>query len=58
MSLGMVASHFVAHLCVFGCLAYAFVPEQHGRKLDDKAVKCIFVTVQKVKAIICIITAV
>ena len=34
---------FVAHLHVFGCLAYALVPQQHRRNLDDKAVKCIFV---------------
>jgi len=34
---------YVAHLRVFGCLAYALVPEQHCRKLDDKVVKCIFV---------------
>ena len=34
---------FVAHLHVFGCLAYALVPVQHRRKLDDKVVKCIFV---------------
>ena len=32
----------VAHLRVFGCLAYALVPKQR-KKLDDKAVKCIFV---------------
>ena len=34
---------FVAHLRVFGCLVYSLVPEQHHKKLDDKAVKCIFV---------------
>ena len=33
----------VAHLRVFGYLAYALVPVQHSKKLDDKAVKCIFV---------------
>ena len=33
----------VAHLHVFGCLAYALVPVQQRRKLDDKAVKCVFV---------------
>ena len=34
---------FVAHLRVFGCLAYSLVLKQHCKKLDDKAVKCIFV---------------
>ena len=33
----------IGHLRVFGCLAYALVPMQQHRKLDDKAVKCIFV---------------
>ena len=33
----------IAHLRVSGCLAYALVPVQQRRKLDNKAVKCIFV---------------
>ena len=33
----------IGHLRVFGCLAYALVPMQQRRKLDDKALKCIFV---------------
>ena len=33
----------IGHLLVFGCLAYALVPVQQRQKLDDKAVKCIFV---------------
>ena len=33
----------ISHLRVFGCLAYAMVPVQQRRKLDDKAVKCTFV---------------
>ncbi|MCO5554729.1 hypothetical protein L7F22_008263 [Adiantum nelumboides] len=33
----------VSYLCVFGCLAYAHIPQQLRGKLDDKAVKCIFV---------------
>lgn len=27
---------------IFGCLAYAYVPDQLRKKLDDKAAKCIF----------------
>ncbi|MCO5593849.1 hypothetical protein L7F22_047867 [Adiantum nelumboides] len=30
----------VSYLCVFGCLAYAHIPQQLRGKLDDKAVKC------------------
>ncbi|MCO5562588.1 hypothetical protein L7F22_016216 [Adiantum nelumboides] len=32
----------VGYLRVFGCLAYAHIPEQLCGKLDDKAIKCIF----------------
>ncbi|MCO5563189.1 hypothetical protein L7F22_016826 [Adiantum nelumboides] len=33
----------ISYLRVFGCLAYAHIPHQLRGKLDDKAVKCIFV---------------
>ena len=33
----------VQHFKVFGCLAYALIPEHKWGKLDDKAAKCIFV---------------
>ncbi|MCO5582369.1 hypothetical protein L7F22_036263 [Adiantum nelumboides] len=33
----------ISYLRVFGCLAYAHIPQQLCGKLDDKAVKCIFV---------------
>ncbi|MCO5603945.1 hypothetical protein L7F22_058102 [Adiantum nelumboides] len=33
----------INYLRVFGCLAYAHIPQQLRGKLDDKAVKCIFV---------------
>ncbi|MCO5581719.1 hypothetical protein L7F22_035608 [Adiantum nelumboides] len=33
----------VNYLCIFGCLAYAHISQQLRGKLDDKAVKCIFV---------------
>lgn len=33
----------VSHMRVFGCLAYALVPSQQHHKLQDKAIKCIFV---------------
>ncbi|KAK8934943.1 hypothetical protein KSP39_PZI014634 [Platanthera zijinensis] len=33
----------VKHLRVFGCVAYAHIPDQRRRKLDDRSEKCIFV---------------
>ncbi|MCO5596415.1 hypothetical protein L7F22_050477 [Adiantum nelumboides] len=32
----------ISYLRVFGCLAYAHIPQHLRGKLDDKAVKCIF----------------
>ena len=34
---------FVTHMKVFGCVAYAHVPDQLRKKLDHKGEKCIFV---------------
>lgn len=33
----------VSHLKVFGCIAYAHVPDQKRTKLEDKGEKCIFI---------------
>ena len=33
----------LAHLKVFGCIAYVHVPDELRRKLDPKAEKCILV---------------
>jgi hypothetical protein len=38
---GMKSS--VSHFKVFGCVAYAHVPKEMRRKLDDRSEKCIFV---------------
>ena len=35
--------HSVSHMKVFGCVAYAHVPDELRRKLDSKGEKCIFV---------------
>jgi hypothetical protein len=35
--------HNVTHLKVFGCVAYAHVPYELRKKLDNKGQKCIFV---------------
>lgn len=33
----------VTHMKVFGCVAYAHIPDQLRRKLDSKGEKCIFI---------------
>jgi len=33
----------IRHLRVFGCIAYAHVPDQIRKKLDDKGERCIFI---------------
>ena len=33
----------VTHMRVFGCVAYAHVPDQLRKKLDNKGEKCIFI---------------
>jgi hypothetical protein len=33
----------MAHLKVFGCDAFVHVPKEKRSKLDEKAVKCIFI---------------
>lgn len=35
----------VNHFRIFGCIAYAHVPDQRRTKLEDKRVKCIFLGV-------------
>lgn len=37
----------VGHLKIFGCIAYAHVPEQQRKKLDDRGEKCIFIGYDK-----------
>ena len=36
-------NHIVSHLKNFGCVAYAHVPDELRKKLDNKGHKCIFV---------------
>jgi hypothetical protein len=33
----------VAHLRTFGCIAYAYIPSELRKKLDDRSEKCIFI---------------
>jgi hypothetical protein len=37
----------VDHFRIFGCIAYAHVPDAKRTKLDDKAVKCVFLGVSE-----------
>ncbi|CAL5403117.1 unnamed protein product [Camellia sinensis] len=37
----------VAHLRIFGCIAYAHVPDEKRKKLDDKGVKGIFLGISE-----------
>ena len=36
-------NHGVSHLQVFGCIAYAHIPDELRKKLENKGHKCIFV---------------
>ena len=36
-------NHIVSHFKFFGCVAYAHVPDELRKKLDNKGQKCIFV---------------
>ncbi|KAK2987329.1 hypothetical protein RJ640_023630 [Escallonia rubra] len=38
----------VDHFRIFGCIAYAHVPYEKRKKLDDKSEKCVFLGVSKV----------
>ncbi|RVW92788.1 Retrovirus-related Pol polyprotein from transposon TNT 1-94 [Vitis vinifera] len=38
----------VNHFRIFGCIAYAHIPDQKRKKLDDKGEKCIFLGVSEV----------
>jgi len=32
----------VDHFIIFGCITYAYAPNNNRRKLDDKVEKCVF----------------
>lgn len=38
----------VDHFRVFGCIAYAHIPNEKRKKLDDKSEKCVFLGVSEV----------
>ena len=37
----------VKHFRVFGCIAYAHVPDAQRKKLDDKSIKCVHLGVSE-----------
>ena len=38
---------FGDHFRIFGCIAYAHIPDEKRKKLDDKGEKCIFLGVSE-----------
>ena len=38
----------VDHFKIFGCIAYAHIPYEKRKKLDDKGEKCVFLSVSEV----------
>jgi hypothetical protein len=43
MRYGLVRKASLSHLKVFGCDAFVHVPKEKRNKLDNKAIKCIFI---------------
>lgn len=37
----------IDHFSIFGCLVYAYVPDQIRGKLDDESVKCVLLGVSE-----------
>ena len=37
----------VDHFRIFGCIAYAHVPDETRKKLENKSLKCVFLEVSK-----------
>ena len=37
----------VDHFRIFGCIAYAHVPDEKRKKLEDKSLKCVFLGVSE-----------
>ena len=37
----------VDHFRIFGCIAYAYIPDEKRKKLEDKSLKCVFLGVSE-----------